>query len=779
MHEVGHQLGGNHTFSHGLEGTGRNKEVGSGITIMGYAGITNFDAAPHSIDIFHETTIEQIQANMATKVCPVTTNITANNAIPVITALPNYTIPMSTPFALTGAATDANNDPLTYCWEQTDNSTVSGANSVAAIAKPAGPNWLSFPPTASPTRLFPRLSTILAGLNVTPTLGGDPACDVEALSSISRTLTFRLTVRDNHPYSAAPPIAVAQTAFANTTVTVTNTAGPFQVTSPNTNVGWCTGTTQTITWDVNGTDAGVINCANVRITLSTDGGQTFPVVLFASTPNDGTETIAVPNNLTSTARIKIEAIGNIFFDICNTDFKIVSAAAITVTTQPVAAAACHNGQVNYTVSTTGSSLDYQWQESADGGVTWTNIINGGAYSGADTAVLNISPVTIGMNAYRYRCTITNACNPVTTSDAVLLSINPATNITTQVVNAAACLGGSTTFTVGATGTGTLTYQWQESSTGGASWTVLANGGVYSGVTSTVLTLTGVTAGMNNYRYRCMVTSPLCTPAASTAAGVLSIGNAVIINTQPANAITCEFGAVNYTVATTNANAYLWQESTDGGATWISLSNNSTYSNVTTATLTVSGITASMNNNRYRCIASGICPGISSGGALLTVNTAPFINTQPPAAVAVCNGQGTSVTVAASGTALTYQWQLSTDGGVTYTNLANAGIYSNVNTAAMSIASTTAAMNNYKYRCLLNGSCTPAAQSLVTTLAVNTPVALVASPVNYTICENSNASFTVNVTGTAPTYQWQVSTNGGATFTNITNGSVYSGTTQSI
>src|SRR5678815_1888586 len=102
VHEVGHQLGANHTFSMSLEGTGQNKEVGSGITIMGYAGITSQDVAPHSIDIFHETSIGQIQANLATKTCPVTTDISGNNAPPVGT-VSNYIIQISTQFAFTGS----------------------------------------------------------------------------------------------------------------------------------------------------------------------------------------------------------------------------------------------------------------------------------------------------------------------------------------------------------------------------------------------------------------------------------------------------------------------------------------------------------------------------------------------------------------------------------------------------------------------------------------------------------------------------------------------------
>jgi len=320
VHEVGHQLGANHTFSMSLEGTGQNKEVGSGITIMGYAGITSQDVAPHSIDIFHETSIAQIQANLANKTCPVSTSMTANHA-PVIAATSNYTIPISTPFALTGSATDPENDALTYCWEQNDNSTTSGTSSVASPTKSTGPNWLSFTPSTSGTRTFPKLETILGGLNVTgPFPGGDAGTNIEALSSVSRTLNFRLTVRDNRPYVVGSTIG--QTAFADVVVTVTNTSGPFAVTAPNTAVTWNAGSTTTVTWNVNGTNAGSVNCAAVNILLSTDGGQTFPTVLAAATSNDGSQVITVPASPSTTCRIKVEAVGNIFFDISNTNFTI-------------------------------------------------------------------------------------------------------------------------------------------------------------------------------------------------------------------------------------------------------------------------------------------------------------------------------------------------------------------------------------------------------------------------------------------------------------------------
>ncbi|MBK8465463.1 MAG: peptidase [Chloracidobacterium sp.] len=337
VHEVGHQLGANHTFSHSLEGSGVNKEVGSGITIMGYAGITTRDVAPHSIDIFHQASIAQIQANLATKTCPVTTTMTVNGP-PTVSAGSDYTIPISTAFALTGTATDPQGDPITYNWEQNDNSTVSGANSIASPTKTGGPNWLSFASSTSPTRYMPRLSTVQAGLFVTPVLtGGDPGTNIEALSSVNRTLNFRLTVRDNRPY--VPASTIGQTQFDDMVVTVNNTGGAFSVTSPNTAVSYAGNSTQTVTWNAGSTASAPFNSPNVKISLSTDGGNTFPTVLLASTANDGSQSVTIPNTPTTTARIKVEAIGNIFYDMSNANFTITSSGptpTFTPTNTPTA-----------------------------------------------------------------------------------------------------------------------------------------------------------------------------------------------------------------------------------------------------------------------------------------------------------------------------------------------------------------------------------------------------------------------------------------------------------
>ena len=351
-HEVGHQLGANHTFSYGQlpipEMLGQDKEIGSGITIMGYAGITEVDTADHSIDVFHETSINQVQVNLPNHPCPAPLP-SVDNSAPVVAPVSDYTIPIMTPFALTGSATDADRDPLTYNWEQNDSAQNTGITVAASIANPTkliGPNWLTFPSTSSPTKYFPRLSTILAGEFTTgPLPGGDPATIIEALSSVSRDLNFRLTVRDNHIY--IPGMAIGQTQFTDMTVSVTNLAGPFSVTQPNTNVSWGSGTMQTVTWTVANTNSPPVDTDFVNIKLSTDGGMTFPIMLAANTPNDGMESVVMPNANTTTARIMVEAVDNIFLDISNADFNILA---------PTAASVSISGQVLTNINGNGHGL---------------------------------------------------------------------------------------------------------------------------------------------------------------------------------------------------------------------------------------------------------------------------------------------------------------------------------------------------------------------------------------------------------------------------------------
>ncbi|MDF2380858.1 pre-peptidase C-terminal domain-containing protein [Nostoc ellipsosporum NOK] len=345
-HEMGHQFGANHTFTFSNEsGTASQFEPGSGSTIMGYAGITGAtDVQSHSDDYFHARSIEQvsdyIKSSTGGGACAAVT-VTGNTA-PVANAGADYVIPRSTPFTLTGSATDVNaGNVLTYTWEQMNAGTSSTTN--PSTTATSGPLFRSRTGTTDPSRTFPILSSILDGTN---------GNQWERLPGVARTLNFRLMVRDNNAGGG-------NTKDDDMVVTVNGSAGPFAVTAPNTAVTWSTGSSQTVTWSVNNTNVSPISCANVKISLSTDGGLTFPIVLAASTPNDGSETITVPANTTSTARIKVEAVGNIFFDISNVNFTITGgsscAAPGSLTSSSVTASgatvswAAVSGAVNYTV----------------------------------------------------------------------------------------------------------------------------------------------------------------------------------------------------------------------------------------------------------------------------------------------------------------------------------------------------------------------------------------------------------------------------------------------
>ena len=314
-HEIGHQFNCPHTFN-GDAGScgGANRsastayEPGSGVTIMGYAGICGTqNLQSNSIPYFHANSQERI-SNFTTTGTASTcgTHTATGNSAPVANAgTGGFTIPINTPFELTGSATDANaGDVLSYSWEQYD------LGDAGAPASPTGnaPIFRPFAPTSSPTRTFPKLSDII---NNTSTIG-------EILPSYTRSMQFRFTVRDNN----SPGGGVS---FDELSFDVSNQAGPFTVTSPNTNVIYNASQAITVTWDVANTNQAPINCQNVTIYLSVDGGNTYPHTLTTSTANDGAEIVYLPVLNTTMARIKIKAADNVFFDISNTNFTIQEA----------------------------------------------------------------------------------------------------------------------------------------------------------------------------------------------------------------------------------------------------------------------------------------------------------------------------------------------------------------------------------------------------------------------------------------------------------------------
>ena len=315
-HEVGHQYGGNHTFN-GVNGAAAGNvnnstayEPGSGSTIQAYAGICGADDLQSNSDAyFHAISLDEITNYTFSGNGVGNTQTATGNNIPTANAGVDRTIPARTPFALTGSATDADtSDVLTYNWEQFD---LGPARALGSADNGQSPLFRSFTATTSPTRTFPKLSTVLSGGSSTS----------EILPTVAQTMTFRLTVRDNRTTGAYNR--------DDMNITVVATGAAFAVTSPNTAVTFAGGSTQTVTWNVAGTTAAPISAANVDILLSTDGGNTFPTVLLAATPNDGTQAVVIANIATTQARIKVQPSNNIFFDIGNANFTITAVPKTT------------------------------------------------------------------------------------------------------------------------------------------------------------------------------------------------------------------------------------------------------------------------------------------------------------------------------------------------------------------------------------------------------------------------------------------------------------------
>ena len=289
-HEMGHQFGGNHTFNSVTGSCQGNREAsaafepGSGVTIMGYAGICGSDdLAAHSIAYFHTKSFDEIvdYSTLSTgNSCPVNT-ITFNNA-PTVSGGGIFNVPAGAWSLPTGNA----------------------------------PMYRSYAPSTSALRLFPKLSVLLNQVNAKG----------ELITSYARSLHFRLTARDNKPNGGG--VTYNDTI---TTVNIVQTAAPFAITYPNvTGISWPALSTQTVTWDVGGTDAAPFNEQFVNIYLSINNGTSFPITIATNVANNGSYTFTVPNNQSNICRMWVEgaSTGSIFFDINNKTFTITAPVGI-------------------------------------------------------------------------------------------------------------------------------------------------------------------------------------------------------------------------------------------------------------------------------------------------------------------------------------------------------------------------------------------------------------------------------------------------------------------
>ncbi|MFL6210213.1 MAG: reprolysin-like metallopeptidase [Pyrinomonadaceae bacterium] len=376
-HEMGHQFGATHTFNANVGDCGFQRasatayEPGTGSTIMGYRFNCGGEDLRSLDTYFHNASLEQI-INYTTNgnggSCAVPT-ATGNNP-PSVSTVQSYTVPANTPFTLTAFGSDPDGDALTYTWEEFD----LGPAAPPDTDDGARPIFRSFAPTTNPARTFPRLSDILTNVQ---TFG-------ETLPTTTRTMNFRVTARDNHAGGGGINSAAAQ-------VNVRADSGPFNVTAPASNVSWPGNSLQTITWNVANTASAPISCANVQIMFSTDGGNNFPYVI-SSTPNDGSEVVVVPNAPTNAARIKVAAVGNVFFDISDVNFTILDnpcSYTIAPTSQSFNANA-GTGSVNVTTT---SNCGWGAVSNAD----WLTVTAGAPGTGNGTVSFAVAANSTGLD----------------------------------------------------------------------------------------------------------------------------------------------------------------------------------------------------------------------------------------------------------------------------------------------------------------------------------------------------------------------------------------------
>jgi Metallo-peptidase family M12B Reprolysin-like/Secretion system C-terminal sorting domain len=761
-HELGHQFSAQHTFNtNTCFSAGGSFEPGGGTTIMAYAGIcsANENIQPNSDAVFHAKSFDDISNFLATGsggACGVTTP--TGNILPVITSTPNnnVSIPINTPFTLTATATDANGDALTYNWEGWDAGAAGSWTSAATST-----NRALFRTRVSKTtgsRTFPDPRVTAANYPGTAAPSAMDGLRGETLPQVARVMKFRLSVRDNRA-AGGGTVSIGDGCQDATSFTI-NAVGtaPFAVTVPNGGESYPSGSSQTITWNIVGTNAAPFNVSNVKISFSNDGGLTFPTVILASTANDGSELVSMPAITTTLGRVKVEAIGNIFFDISNTNFTLTAPVsdfafgAAPTNTSTVCPAAATMSATLLTTATGGfaNPITLATTSGVPAGTTisfGTNPVTPGSSS---VVTLN-NANTLAAGTYVVGISGT-ATGTAVKNTSVTFIINPGTApvITSGPVSTIVCAPAQANFTVVTAAVG-ATYQWQSAPSAAGTFTNVTTG---TGGTTASYTTVATSAAMNNMVYRCLV-STLCSSVLSSVA-TLTVNTAAVITTQPTNQTACTGATATFTAAATGTGvSYQWQSATTAGGPWTSVGSNSpTY---TTVPLTVTTPTF------YQVIVSTtLCPAsVTSTTATLGVSVTTAIGTQPTAQV-VCAGATASYTVAATGTAIAYQWQSATSAAGPWTNV---GTNSNTYTTA----ATTAGMNGMFFQVIVTGSCN-AVTSTPMMLTVNTAAIVTTNPSATTVCNGVTASFIGAGTGTGATYQWQVSTTGIAgTYSPVTGG----------
>lgn len=591
-HEMGHQWGANHTQNNACNRNATTAvEPGSASTIMGYAGICAPNVQSNSDAYFHTVSITEMSNFLAGTGGTCGTSISSGNIAPIANAGSDFTIPKGTAFILKGSGSDPSGDVLTYCWEQTNTEASTQPPTQTATT---GPNFRSITPSTSPNRFMPPLASVVANV-LNPTW--------EVVPTVARTMNFALTVRDNRSINGG------QTSRDDMILTVAN-VGPFLVTSPNTAVSYPGNVLQTITWDVAGTTANGINCANVDILLSTDGGLTFPITLLTATPNDGSQAFVIPNSPGTTNRIMIAGTNHLFYDVSNTNFTITAGTADTIApTAPTLS----------TSNTTSNSTVLSWTGATDNiAVTSYSIYRSGTLIGTSTSntytVTGLSPST--NYSFTVRARDADGNFSVDSNSRSVLTLASDTTAPTAPVLSNSLTAITSTF---------LSWTAATDNVGVVSYDVYRNGVFLINRTTTTYLVNGLTASTAYTFY---------VRAKDAAGNVSSNSNVVNVTTQSPDGTPPTAPTLSASNTTSTSTILSWSGATDNvGVTAYDVYRGATLLGTTSSlTYTVTGLSP-LTTYSFSVRAKDEAGNTSGSSNVVTVTTTEFT---------YCTSQGNSV-----------------------------------------------------------------------------------------------------------------------------------------
>lgn len=410
-----------------------------------------------------------------------------------------------------------------------------------------------------------------------------------------------------------------------------------------------------------------------------------------------------------------------------------------IITQPTNVTICGNKTVAFSIKHSYTATKSQnWQVKTSSSAGWVNLSNIGCYSNTSSDSLVIANSPDSINGYEYRFFL-KLITGNDSSQSAKLTINSIPGAPTASSTNIAVCKNSNSITLSANATAGCSLNWYTSATGGTSSSVAP-----TVVTTTVGTIKNYVTQSNN--------SSKCESS--------RLEISVIINDLPTKP-TVTTNQINYCQ---NQTSNQLSATASSNCTLIWYNSATTTSGTTTAPTPQ---TASTGSNIYYVGQKNNITGCESSRTdiTVTIDALPNISSSSSNST-ICEGGNTNFTITATGTNITYQWQVNNGSG-SYTNISSAGSnpsYSNFNTATLSISNIPGNCNNYLYRCLVSGKCNPPVYSTPSKLTVNTSPTISSNPINSTVCENNSTSFSVTASGTSLQYQWQVNTGSG--FTNI-------------